>query len=154
LREAQRPPIALAEHCAREANLSDGRKPTPFDWVAYSRYFRPGDTALDHARTCREVWEAFAQSVPELRGISREIHEFGIAPWGELDKGVFASAEPGALGAALTCQMMLRLREAGIRRLWHWGVLDQLRGAKDQVSILPTGTAGDLHSQAKRAGEI
>ena len=132
-------PIALAEHCARKANRSDGRKPTPFDWVAYSRYFRPGDNALAHACTCREVWEAFEQSVPELRGISREIHEFGLAPWGEVDQGVFASAEPGALGAALTCQMMLRLREAGIQRLWHWGVLDHLRGARDPVSILPTG---------------
>jgi hypothetical protein len=134
-------PIALAEHCVREANRSDGRKPTPFDWVAYSRYFRPGDKALDHANTCREVWEAFEQSAPELRGISREIHEFGVAPWGELDKGVFASAEPGALGAALTCQMMLRLRQAGIRRLWHWGVVDYLGAWWDNVPILPTGQA-------------
>jgi Glycosyl hydrolases family 39 len=132
-------PIELAEHCVREANSFDGRKPTPFDWVAYSRYFRPGDKALDHARTCQEVWEAFEQTVPELRGISREIHEFGVAPWGEVKQDTFASNEPGALGTALTCQMMLRLREVGIRRLWHWGVLDQARGVKGQLCTLPTG---------------
>jgi hypothetical protein len=133
-------PLDLAVTCYREANPFDQKRPTPIDFVAYSRYFRPGDKPVpEHIQPCQEVWEAFGRRVPELKDVSREIHEFGFAPWGELEQGVFATAEPGALGAAMTCQMMLRLREVGIRRLWHWGVLDKLRGAKDQASVLPTG---------------
>lgn len=128
-------PIELAETCL------SGEAVAPFDWVAYSRYFRPGEDALGHAQTCREVWDAFENAVPKLRGVSREIHEFGIAPWGEVSKGIFASAEPGVLGAALTCQMMLRLREAGIDRLWHWGVLDRYRNRQNRLVEFPTGLA-------------
>ncbi len=126
----------LAKHC-----FSASPQAIPFDWVAYSRYYRPGDDPLTHARTCREVWDAFENCVPELKGGSREIQEFGIAPWGEVDKGTFASAEPGVLGAALTCQMMLRLREAGIDRLWHWSVLDRYRNAANKLVNVPTGEA-------------
>jgi len=133
--------LELAKHCFTKPNSVDGKSPTPFDWVAYSRYYRPGGDPMVHARTCREVWEAFENTAPGLKGVSREIHEFGIAPWGEVSKGVFASSEPGALGTALTCQMMLRLREAGIQRLWHWGVLDRYRNQKHQLVSLPTGTA-------------
>ena len=133
-------PLDLAVTCYREANPFDGKRPSPIDFVAYSRYFRPGDDPVaEHVQPCQEVWEEFGRRVPELKDVSREIHEFGFAPWGEVEQGVFATAEPGALGAAMTCQMMLRLREVGIQRLWHWGVLDKLRGAKQQVSMLPTG---------------
>jgi len=126
-------PLALAETCME--------KGAPFDWVAYSRYFRPGVDPAKDASVCAEVWDAFDDISPKLEGVSREIHEFGIAPWGEVKKGVFPSAEPGALGAALTCQMMLRLREVGIDRLWHWGVLDKYRNAERRLVKLPTSTA-------------
>ena len=73
--------------------------------------------------------------------VSREIHEFGIAPFG--GKGVFVSAEPGALGAALTCQIMLGLRESGIHRLWHWNVdmFDEFRDRQNQLLQLSTSEA-------------
>lgn len=130
----------LAEHC-QTTNLAGGKLPTPFDWVAYSRYFRPGDSPAGHAQTCREIWDEFERRVPQLKGVSREIHEFGIAPFGEVAKGQFVSAEPGALGAAQTCQMMLYLREAGINRLWHWGVEDPFRDRKNKLQHLFTGPA-------------
>ncbi|MGZ0706853.1 hypothetical protein ACWPKO_00780 [Coraliomargarita sp. W4R53] len=133
--------LELAERCFSERNPVDGQSSTPFDWVAYSRYFRPGEDPMSHARICRDVWEAFENTAPELQGVSREIHEFGIAPWGEVAKGTFASSESGALGAALTCQMMLRLREAGIQRLWHWGVLDRYRNQHNKLDYLPEGSA-------------
>lgn len=121
---------ALAEYCA--ANR------LPFDWVAFSRYYRPGTDPEEYAQTCRGVWDEFARRVPALAGISREIHEFGFAPWGEVEKGTFASAEPGALGAALTCQIMWRLRAAGINRLWHWGVDDKFRDRHNQLETYVT----------------
>lgn len=124
----------------------------PFEWVAFSRYFRPGEDPEWHARTCREVWQEFERRVPALRGVSREIHEFGVAPWGEVAKGVFASAEPGANGAALTCQMMWRLREAGINRLWHWLMGEHLRSRGNEEAILTGGQAWVLSVLEHMAG--
>ena len=135
---------ALAEYCAAHK--------LPFDWVAYSRYFRPGDDPEVHARTCREVWEEFGKRVPRLKNVSREIHEFGIAPFGEVAKGVFVSDEPGALGAALTCQMMWQLREAGINRLWHWGVTDRSRNRKNGLEELFTSKAWLMSIMDRMAG--
>lgn len=115
--------FALAEHCLGTGAASL----VPVDWIAFSRYYAPGTDPSASAGGCRTIWDEFERRVPRLAGVSREIHEFGIAPFGEAAKGVFVSAEPGALGAALTCQMMLRLREAGVDRLWHWNVHDTLR---------------------------
>lgn len=127
----------LAEYC-----LPKEEKPVaPFDWVAFSRYYRPGDNPVTSANGCREVWEEFERRVPQLAEVSREIHEFGIAPFGEVEKGEFISAEPGALGAALTSQMMWRLREAGIDRLWHWPLEDKFRNRANQRTSLFTSQA-------------
>lgn len=112
----------------------------PIDFVAFSRYFRPGEDPEQHAAACRAVWDGFGRRAARLKTVSREIHEFGIAPWSEVAKGVVARAEPGAMGAALTCQMMFRLREAGINRLWHWGPFDSaIRNSKGKLTPLPTG---------------
>lgn len=124
----------------------------PWDWVAYSRYFRPGDDPLAHARACREVWEEFERRVPALHGVSREIHEFGVAPWGEVAQGIFASAEPGAAGAALTAQIMWRLREAGIGRLWHWLMAERIRDRHNELPLLTGGPAWVLSVLEHMAG--
>lgn len=133
--------FALAKHCFQHPNLTTGKIPTPFDWVAFSRYYHPGDDPEWHARVCREVWDEFERCVPQLKGASREIHEFGVAPFGEVSKGQFVSSEPGALGAALTCQMMWRLGEAGIHRLWHWKVYDSFDGRAGESMHLFTSQA-------------
>lgn len=125
----------LAEHCLAQPVL------TPFDWVAFSRYYRPENDPDLSAGGCREIWEEFSRRYPQYKDVSREIHEFGIAPWGEVEKGQFASAEPGALGAALTSQMMWRLREAGINRLWHWPVFDKFRDRQNNLQGLFTSQA-------------
>jgi len=135
---------ALAQYCAE--------KKLPFDWVAFSRYYRPGTDPEEYAQTCRDVWDEFAQRVPALKGVSREIHEFGFAPWGEVQKGAFASNEPGALGAALTCQIMWRLRAAGINRLWHWGVDDRFRDRHNQLETYVTSQAWLLSVLERMAG--
>ncbi len=124
----------------------------PYGWVSYSRYFRPGEDPEWHARTCREVWEEFERRAPSLKGVSREIHEFGVAPWGEVAKGVFPSAEPGANGAALTCQMMWRLRSAGINRLWHWLLAERIRDGKNEMPLLTGGLAWVLSVLEHMAG--
>lgn len=135
---------ALAEFC-------DAKK-LPFDWVAFSRYYRPGTDPDEYARVCRDVWDEFGRRLPSLKSVSREIHEFGFAPWGEVEKGVFASTEPGANGAALTSQIMWRLREAGINRLWHWGVTDNFRDRKNKLQSLFTGKAWLLCAMERMAG--
>ena len=139
----------LAQFCFAQP---PGHSPIPFDWVAYSRYYRPGTDPDDSAKVCRQVWDEFARRVPQLKGVSREIHEFGIAPWGELAKGQFPSAEPGALGAALTCQMMWRLRQAGIDRLWHWPVDDHFRDRGNRLLSLFTSQAWLLSVMDAMAG--
>ena len=124
----------------------------PYDWVSYSRYFRPGEDPAWHAQTCLAVWREFERRVPSLQGVSREIHEFGIAPWGEVAKGVFPSAEPGANGGALTCQMMWRLRAAGINRLWHWGMSERIRTKGGELELLTGGPAWVLSVLEHMAG--
>jgi hypothetical protein len=37
--------------------------------------------------------------------------------------------------------MMLRMREAGVNRLWHWGVIDKYRNAGNKLVPVPTGEA-------------
>lgn len=136
----------LAEHCLAQPGGA------PFDWVAFSRYYRPGNDPDLSAGGCREIWEEFGRRFPQLKDVSREIHEFGIAPWGEVEKGQFASEEPGALGAALTCQMMWRLREAGINRLWHWPVFDRFRDRRNNLQGLFTSQAWLLSIMDHMAG--
>jgi len=141
--------LELAKYCC-----SASPQAIPFDWVAFSRYYRPGDDPRVHAAVCGDVWDAFESRVPKLKGISREIQEFGIAPWSEVKEGTFTSAEPGVLGAALTCQMMLRLREVGVDRLWHWSVLDLYRNAANKLVKVPTGGAWLLSIlETMRGGE-
>lgn len=144
--------LALAEHCMTQPNFANGMKPTPFDWVAYSRYYKCGDDPLEHQRICKELWDEFGRRWPQLKNVSREIHEFGVAPFGEVAKGDFPSAENGALGAALTCQMMWRLREAGINRLWHWGISDTFRDRKNTIQHLFVSKAWLLSVFEQMAG--
>jgi hypothetical protein len=134
--------LDLAGHTVNGTNTFTGGEAAPFDWVAFSRYYRVDTDPEDSARGCREVWEEFEKRFPKLEGVSREIHEFGIAPWGETGKGdAFVSMECGSLGTAVTAQMMLRLREAGIDRLWHWGMTDRFRDRDNKLRSLFTGHA-------------
>ncbi len=134
----------LAEHCLAEAS--------PFEWVAFSCYYRPGNDPTLSVAGCRGIWEEFGRRYPQLNNVSREIHEFGIAPFGEAEKGQFASEEPGALGAALTCQMMWRLLESGINRLWHWPLYDRFRDRQNNLQFLFTSQAWLLSIMDHMAG--
>ncbi|MGI9178211.1 MAG: GH39 family glycosyl hydrolase [Pirellulales bacterium] len=129
--------FTLAEHCRDERSGSGAR----LDWIAFSRYYAPGTLPAASADECRLIWEEFERRVPGLVGVSREVHEFGIAPFGEASRGGFVSAEPGALGAALTCQMMLWLREARVDRLWHWNVYETVRDHEHRPLHLFDGDA-------------
>jgi hypothetical protein len=120
----------------------------PCDWISFTRYFRPGQDPEWHARTCDDVWREFVRRVPSLANVSREIHEFGVAPWGEVDKGVFPSAEPGAAGAAMTAHIMWRLREVGIDRLWHWLMAPSHRPSLGAVGLRAHGGRRGLAGRA------
>lgn len=143
----------LAEHCLKTPLSPTSSEHIQFDWVAYSRYYRPGEDIAASAKTCGEVWDAFEKRMPQLKGFSREIHEFGIAPFGEVDNGQLPSSEPGALGAALTCEMMWRLRAAGINRLWHWGMAEKFSGINGKKSeLLFNGNAWVLSIMEQMVG--
>jgi len=134
--------FALADHILNTPNSFLGRVTPPPGWIAFSRYFSMGVRLFERAQGAVEVWDEFENRFPALEGVSREIHEFGIAPWGETGKGdAFVSMECGSLGAAVTAQMMLRLREAGIDRLWHWGMTDRFRDRDNKLRSLFTGHA-------------
>jgi len=134
-------PFDLAAHCLSETNTFTGKIGAPFDWIAFSRYYLPGIDLEANSRGCGEIWDEFERRVPQLKGVSREIHEFGVAPFGETKKDAFVSEECGALGAAATAQMMFLLREAGIDRLWHWGMADKFRAKDNKLYSLFTGHA-------------
>lgn len=134
--------LELADHCVNGTNTWNGGQGVPFDWVAFSRYHRVDTDPAANARGCEEVWNEFEKRFPQLEGVSREIHEFDIAPWGETGKGdAFVSEEYGALGAAVTAQVMFRLRQAGIDKLWHWEMTDAFRERSSQLRKLFTGHA-------------
>lgn len=142
----------LAEHCLETPLTPGSKEHLPFDWVAFSRYFRPGENLEDNASACGEVWNEFEKRMPALKGISREIHEFGIAPWGEVASDQFPSGETGVLGASLTCEMMWRLKEAGINRLWHWPVDEKFSTRDGKSEILFGGKAWVLSIMEYMAG--
>lgn len=127
----------------------DLRRPAvlPFGWVAFSRYYRPGDPQGLGNRLnasvagCRAIWDEFDRRFPSYTPVSREIHEFGIAPFGETERGAFVSSEPGALGATMTFHMAAGLRAAGIQRLWHWPTYDRFRKRNGSLQYLFTGDA-------------
>ena len=130
----------LADALLSEPNPYSNAESAPVDFIAFSRYFSPGADLSASARGAGEVWDTFEARVAALAGVSREVHEFGIAPFGE-DKGHFVSSEDGALGAAATALMMFRLREAGVDRIFHWPVVDAFRDAKRKMHYLFTSTA-------------
>ena len=130
--------FALAEHCYSP----DPRQRTPVDFIAFSRYYAPNEDPGQHGRTCRTVWDEFGRRIPALKNVSREVHEFGVATWNMAKAGEIERAEPGALGAAQCFQMVFRLREAGVDRLWHWGLLDTaIRDRHGVQRYFPTGQA-------------
>jgi len=135
----------VAERNLRSPNPHTG-EPTPaVDWIAFTRYFTIGADLGANARQTGEVWRHFEERLPELGEVSREIHEFGVAPFGEQNRpDALVSSEPGALGAAATAVMILRLREAGVDRLWHWAqgnLVDSLRDRRGKLRNLFTGIA-------------
>jgi hypothetical protein len=134
-------PFAVAEHVFEEGRFD---QPKPFAWLAFSRYYSVWDDIENKARGAIEVWDEFDRRFPAAGGIPREIHEFGVAPFGEVARGRFPSAEPGALGAAMTSQMMWHLHEGGIDRLWHWTVYDRIRDRANRVQNIFTGDAWAL----------
>ncbi len=146
--------LPLAEQCVLYPNVFSKGPRTRFDWIAFSKYFRPGQQTQAEVDPCRAVWNLFGRELPPLTNVSREIHEFGIAPFPPPGGGGFVSAEPGALGAALTCQIMLGLREGGIDRLWHWpgDMFDQFRDAEQRLRLLATGESWLLSVLDRMAG--
>lgn len=129
--------FALAEHC-----FAGGKQHVPVDFIAFSRYYSPNEDPEWHGQTCRAVWDEFGKRVPALKNVSREVQEFGTATWNMKKIGEIERTEPGAMGAAQLVQMIFRLREAGIRRLWHWGLLDTaIRDHKGVQRFFPTGQA-------------
>jgi len=129
----------------REPNPFTGQPTPAIDFIALSRYFSMGTDLPRNAAGARAVWEEFERRFPELKGVSREIHEFGVAPFGEgQGKDPFVSQESGPRGAAATALMIGLLREAGIDALWHWSqgeLVDRFRDSNRRLRHLFTGVS-------------
>lgn len=135
----------VAKSSLKEPNSYAGNIMPAVDYVSFSRYFSMGMDLTQNVKTAREVWDEFEERYPELEGVSREIHEYGVAPFGE-QKGAdtLVTQESGALAAASTAIMTFRLLEAGIDRLWHWApgdLADVLRNRNGKLHHLFTGVA-------------
>ena len=136
----------LIKHTINDKNPFDGSR-IPFDFFAYSRYFGVCESPTARATGAVKVWDDFAGAYPQAADFSREVHEFGVRPWGI--KGEFASKEPGAQGTAATALMLFHLRKGGARRIFNWSIEEKIRGAKGKVSYLFNGT-GWLYSVMER----
>jgi len=123
---------ALADHCATGVNSATRKTGSPLDFAAVSLYTAPSisdgilrTTDPDHkARQKIDFWNGLAARRPQLADVSREVHEFGILG-NEFNAG---HGEPGARGAAWMFHIMVCLREGGLDRFWHWGVLERIAG--------------------------
>jgi hypothetical protein len=102
----------------------------PFDWVSSSIYYAAGSSPAALAVPLVDVWDEFSARFPALP-FTREVHEFGYA----------GEAEPGAFGGAMTAQMMMRFRAAGLDKLWHWWMLDEFRDQDNALQGLLVGDA-------------
>jgi len=135
--------FALAESILREPNRFVGEVTPAIDFIAFSRYFSMGMNLETNVTRAQTVWDEFERRFPELEGVSREIHEFGVAPFGEQGGAdPFVSRESGPLGAATTAIMIGLLREAGVDALWHWNqgeLVDRFRGGDRRLRYLMTG---------------
>ena len=116
--------------CLKGRNPFSGEVGTPIDFIAFSRYYQPDEDITDNVRRAAAVWDKFEERYPQLKGVSREVHEFGIAPFGNEARGDFISKECGALGVATTSLMMFRLLERGVDRVFHWDTTDLFRDRK------------------------
>jgi len=102
-------------------------------------HYHVSDDPVRRTEEAVAVWNLLDEGVPdELAPLRREIHEFGIAPFGETAKGQFVSAEPGVLGAATLATILWKLQEGGIDRLWHWQVFDKFRDGDNRLRRFPT----------------
>ena len=127
----------LVTDCLKKRNkFSKSRNGAP-DWIAFSRYYSVREDAAVKARVAAEVWDEVEKQNPKVTGISREIHEFGVVPFG---KG-FVTSEYGALGAAQTAQMMFCLQREGIDRIFHWSMGDRFKDGSNQLHHLFTSYA-------------
>jgi hypothetical protein len=134
--------FALTDHILNTPNSFLGRVTPPPGWIAFSRYFSMGVGLFERSQGAVEVWDEFENRFPALEGVSREIHEFGVAPFGEGQGGDgFVSQESGALGAASTAIMVARLRAGGLDKLWHWGgeIAAPFRSGQNVLHHLFTG---------------
>lgn len=133
----------VADNLYEPNPFADGLTPA-IDFISFSRYFSMGMDLVAHAAGVGEVWVEFERRFPELTDVPREIHEFGVAPWGEQGGGDgFVSQESGPLGAATTAIMIGHLRAAGNDALWHWPgeLVDWIRDSRGKRHDLFTGVA-------------
>lgn len=103
----------------------------PFDWVSSSIYYGAGSSSAASVAPLVDVWNEFTNRYPALPAFSREVHEFGYA----------GESEPGAFGGTMTAQMIMRLREGGLDKLWHWWMLDEFRDQDNALQGLLIGDA-------------
>ena len=128
----------LADHCVRGTNHATGRAGSPLDFACVSLYTAPSimkgilrttDPAFKASQKTA-FWDELTGRHPQLKGISREVHEFGVLG----NEFGFGHGEPGARGAAWRFCVMVDLLAGGLDRLWHWGVTENVNlGQRRQV---------------------
>ena len=155
--------FALVDHCMSGRNDATGSIGSPLDFAAVSQYAAPSvrDGKIltanpEHKAKIRgDFWDAVAERHPELRDVSREVHEFGI-----LGTEFRVGGELGARSAAWTFHCIVAMRERGLDRLWHWGATDEIRvGERHQLltgsgwlyAVLEHTVGGDTYVLTPRA---
>jgi len=113
----------VADHCLKGENTVNGTiGKTPFDFFCVSKYYDYRSDPDHYALQNKRSWEDFDNRYPKLKAIPKEIHEYNPAPWVKKNPKV-----PGVFGGSLTAHMIIRLREQGLSRLYHWGVTEPKR---------------------------
>lgn len=116
---------------AQETAWRDPQARLPFDFIARSMYYFEGRDAAgtfinvlpdERIPGLAHYWERMERVDPRYRGISREIHEFGALNSYERIYGL----ETGVRGAARMHETIVKLKEEGISRLWHWSLTEEV----------------------------
>ena len=142
--------VELAQHCVSGTNYATGAIGSPFDFFAISLYLAQTNQSTRSPAARANDAMTILNTVQAELPVPLEVHEFGILT----SESGLNTDEPGARGAAWRFHVMMRLRELGLSRLYHWDMMDTFRSMvpKNILHKLLTGEGWLLTVLDRTAG--
>ena len=117
-------------HLSTQNNRKTNTPNTPSSFVPVSQYFFEGDYSINNSNG---AWNYITNNITGYNGtFTKEVHEFGaLGHW----NAAVPTNNPGAFGAALTLNELINLRAIGVKKLYHWNLVDALPSTS--VPVVP-----------------